>query len=650
MYVGAAAARPRSTFGRGPSSGFGGGGHLHSGSRSIGARPASRSGIGAPLWPKDAKQRGYAGVSDGGGLRRQASAPTLAAPSQGAGGYDHRGHSQAGSNDSTPLPLRRTSSATSVGFRGPAPGRPARPASGQKRYPSSSLNASADMMGSSFHGSFQAPHRADAWQLESRLTERLRDYQMASPGMRQAQYGHAHGHRPSRGGYYPQARLNASDSYALPPRPPPDPWGVPPSASAHPSPDVRMLHARGHAPLYDSFMDHGAMGASGGFDHSSMSMSRLKIYSDLFEEVIERDRVFGSLLRKIKTAYENVLGQEVPMLPHGPQQQMSRQSAGAESVPDLPEGPYGPDLASATGPSSSYDGQHSNEPTTRAEDGPQAREMIRENRVLKDLVERLHLELEEAVKREHRWKQKVVKLKGTQPGHTELVRDDAEEMARLEQPSAWTKKFHASRREPGMQGGKLQEDKDELYKFHAMHGSVHDSPYMDGAEAILNQGGILSMSSISPQNSAPPHPESMLGASQLESARSTDSVPLPQKPDRKRVVRPNHVPCLDFARLAQALEEEEEMAEEEGEDMIPEDEGVAHSTHPHPCHEELMYAHHHGQQARVEDDRSSDGEDGEGEYYLRQLQREVLAGRGAPPHQLAEMYGDDESDGEGGEY
>merc|ERR1719203_1209325 len=53
----------------------------------------------------------------------------------------------------------------------------------------------------------------------------------------------------------------------------------------------------------------------------------------------------------------------------------------------------------------------SNEPTTRAEQGMEAWEMQRENIELKDLVERLHLELEEAIKREHRWKQKVVKLK-----------------------------------------------------------------------------------------------------------------------------------------------------------------------------------------------------------------------------------------------
>merc|ERR1719262_1517253 len=137
-------------------------------------------------------------------------------------------------------------------------------------------------------------------------------------------------------------------------------------------------------------------------DSGGMPESRLKIYSDLFEEVIERDRVFGSLLRKIKTAYDMLLLRTpaVPPFPidasslshHGhPHEGMDQHSWGGQDN---------------RGPSS----LHSNEPTTRAEGG-QAWEMQRENRVLKDLVERLHLELEEAVRREHRWKQKVTKLK-----------------------------------------------------------------------------------------------------------------------------------------------------------------------------------------------------------------------------------------------
>merc|ERR1719326_2425366 len=67
---------------------------------------------------------------------------------------------------------------------------------------------------------------------------------------------------------------------------------------------------------------------------------------------------------------------------------------------------WGGQDARGPGPSS----LHSNEPTTRLEGG-QGWEMQRENRVLKDLVERLHLELEEAVRREQRWKQKAAKLK-----------------------------------------------------------------------------------------------------------------------------------------------------------------------------------------------------------------------------------------------
>merc|ERR1719203_1364450 len=98
-----------------------------------------------------------------------------------------------------------------------------------------------------------------------------------------------------------------------------------------------------------------------GADESALPETRLKIYSDLFEEVIERDRVFGSLLRKIKTAYESVL---------------------CQGVPDLPEGPFGPDMS--MGAEHPHDGPHSSEPTTRAEDSLAAKEMVRENHVLKE--------------------------------------------------------------------------------------------------------------------------------------------------------------------------------------------------------------------------------------------------------------------------
>ncbi|CAE7462096.1 unnamed protein product [Symbiodinium sp. CCMP2456] len=115
----------------------------------------------------------------------------------------------------------------------------------------------------------------------------------------------------------------------------------------------------------------------------------LKIYSDLFEEVIERDRVFGSLLRKVKAAYDSHLTREVGAVPPMP--------GVAESLPKaLPRG-----LAS--------------EPVLAPEvsqvDASQPWELHRENQALKDLIERLHMELEVAVKREQRWKNKASKLK-----------------------------------------------------------------------------------------------------------------------------------------------------------------------------------------------------------------------------------------------
>merc|ERR1719437_285889 len=106
---------------------------------------------------------------------------------------------------------------------------------------------------------------------------------------------------------------------------------------------------------------------------------------------------------------------------------------------------------------------------------------------------------------------------------------------------------------------------------------------------MLNQGGLLSMSSISPQeeepqNSQPPHLESMLGASAIESARSTDSVPLPQRPDRRRVVRPDHVPSLDLARLGEEVEEDDDVLDEEEQELQEEDEAASGE-------EVAMYAH-----------------------------------------------------------
>jgi hypothetical protein len=284
----------------------------------------------------------------------------------------------------------------------------------------------------------------------------------------------------------------------------------------------------------------------------------LKIYSDLFEEVIERDRVFGSLLRKIKTAYDTLLLRQpaVPPLPmDGDSNHMSHgdihQHGWMNQDPRVPGG------------------LHSNEPTTRAEGG-QAWEMQRENRVLKDLVERLHLELEEAVRREHRWKQKVTKLKAKvetvdvrpmqhqasahgfsfslddsrlQQGHTQKMPSDyhvqhaghlqLDEISELKaSANGGVPRFHASRREPTLGEPEPQ-------------------------EGPLNQGGLLSISSISPQTSVPPFPMET-GQEYTDSARSTDSGMLPQRPPMFGRERPQHVPRLDFSRLKEQMEEDEE--------------------------------------------------------------------------------------------
>merc|ERR1711972_1245623 len=180
---------------------------------------------------------------------------------------------------------------------------------------------------------------------------------------------------------------------------------------------------------------------------------------------------------------------------------------------------------------------------------------------------------------EHRWKQKVTKLKaraetsdvrhtppqGAHPGyysksmegswsqghpaaHSQKVpgdyygqapQDYYPQSGHLPQPgsaeapkrasSNGAPRFHASRREPGLGDA-------------------------EGQEGLLNQGGLLSISSISPQTSVPPLPGDGAG----ESARSTDSGMLPQRPTRRHVVKPDNVPRLDFSRLKDQMEEEEE--------------------------------------------------------------------------------------------
>jgi len=162
----------------------------------------------------------------------------------------------------------------------------------------------------------------------------------------------------------------------------------------------------GHSGFDGASQDHYAHGASPqgmGLDDTSLPESRFKIYSDLFEEVIERDRVFGSLLRKIKNSYDFMVmnGMQPQGMPQMPQEATPPHNRSVVENHGVPEGK----------PAHSYGMAHSNEPTTRADDGVQSWEMQRENKFLKDLVERLHQDLEHAVRNEQRWKQKAVKLK-----------------------------------------------------------------------------------------------------------------------------------------------------------------------------------------------------------------------------------------------
>jgi len=448
-------------------------------------------------------------------------------------------------------------------------------------------------------------HRADALQLESRLTERLREHSLSSaeatrrpapaaadprrhaphwsgspwheadsrlgPAAPSFDYGAAaspDGPAGRSGGYWPGQR---------------GPQGP---AWQHQGAEAHYPRQRPPTPSYDMFGGGNAAAAPSMMaDESTASESRLKIYSDLFEEVIERDRVFGSLLRKIKTAYDMLLvknsDHEIPPMP---QQQMSAMGLLPPGPPPLVHGgnesPWvarhsagdwqqAPDMSQSSVVGRPGGGPQSNEPTTRAEDGLQSWEMHRENRVLKDLVERLHLELEEAVKREHRWKQKVAKLK---------VRTDHSGPPRPPAPQdPWAAGYQR-----GMQAVQMQAAPPEeapaapargapaapLRTFHASRREPTQPARQQEQEAVnegLNQGGLLSLSSISPQTSgnlAPEAAECTLASN--ESARSDDSGMLPQRPTRRHVLKPPHVPALDLSCLQQHLEEEEE--EDEGED------------------------------------------------------------------------------------
>lgn len=409
-----------------------------------------------------------------------------------------------------------------------------------------------------------------------------------------------------------------------------------------------------------------------------MPEERLKIYSDLFEEVIERDRVFGSLLRKIKTAYDMLLVGRVdkPMVP---------------PMPDMGVGQWAHEHSGIA--RGAYGGVRSTEPTSRPEDASQAWEVQRENNMLKDLVERLHLELEETVRRENRWRHKATKLKARAESAAAQV-PPGRQRALSGQPH-YAPAPPAPAAGPGMaQGAPVMQTPvatvgmggsgaggvhgapaqmvprayvhadgfDEAWQHHrqpdggavaansavaaahtaamaaaaaahshgggscgssssvvgsqlagvchgnasgssvavqktppqgSVQGHVHHSAapggssvaaghagqhaasrsfhasrreptgaeFDAGPDAGLNQAGLLSISSISPQTSPPP-PQQPESPGALDTGRSTDSGMLPQRPDRRQVIRPSSVPPLDLARLKQ-WEEEEEEAENE---------------------------------------------------------------------------------------
>lgn len=440
-------------------------------------------------------------------------------------------------------------------------------------------------------GGFQ--HRADALQLESRLTEKLREHSLS------ATEGAAR--RPTGG---PRSRMGTSmwpshswqeDSYVqhsgyqhsrFDPRSPNmdggrnlsggSGWGGPggdrrgqlsgpPSASL--TPQMEYGSRSGQRRPMESFAGGSSaaltppqlrsdLSMTGLTESGGMPESRLKIYSDLFEEVIERDRVFGSLLRKIKTAYDMLL-LRAPAVPPLPMDGSSfvHQGRVHEAVMD-PHAWGGQDNRV---PSS----LHSNEPTTRAEGG-QAWEMQRENRVLKDLVERLHLELEEAVRREHRWKQKVTKLKTKvdtsppQAGAYGKVVDDWPSAAVPGHPDFYAQGGHLQPEDRG--AGDAGKRTSSVPRFHP---GLREPSLAEayGQEGPLNQGGLLSLSSISPTASVPPLPESFAA----ESARSEDSGMLPQRPPRGESVKPVQVPRLDFSKLKDQLEDEEDEEETPGE-------------------------------------------------------------------------------------
>eukprot|EP00435_Cladocopium_sp_Y103_P037012 s410_g9.t1 len=428
-------------------------------------------------------------------LLKQSSVPNLAQVPDRLGDGNARARRSAQVQAAyDPRAMRRAASATTLGAR---PDRredyASRMAAGRPlggRYDSSMFHPS-EPLGRQSMGGFP---KADALQLESRLTQRLREHSFNSmeptrrPSRRKGQVllGAAPEYRErdrlsqSLQGRSPMYRTAASTAW---------PEGVPLSGSFSNfgTPNRRPLHSTTSSPYQPSTYSQfgGAPTESG--------ESSLKIYSDLFEEVIERDRVFGPLLRKVKSAYDSML-----------------HSQDASTFAPL-DGTAG-SLRASHEPRG-----RSSEPTIRAEvTTSEPWELHRENQALKDLIERLHMELEEAVKREQRWKTKAAKLK-----------------ARFSSPMTQAVHQHQGLQGwmPGDQGypdwacheGDLMNLQPGAMRSSAAFQANRREPVVSEVQAadLLNQAHLMSLSSISPQHSQ--LQRSMMEPLDHGSARSEDS-------------------------------------------------------------------------------------------------------------------------------
>jgi len=276
------------------------------------------------LLPKD---RRPPHPSEAFGLARQASAPSLGNNNQAGLDSFSRGGSPSeggyGGLGNSPM-LRRTMSATCMGNRGGIP----RPSFGHggRRYESPSRYGTPDRGPDSFvsRGVTGSQPRVDALQLESRLKERLREHSLLSHEGTRPPTADMHHRAPmwpsspfNRGRRYDErfaGRSPYADQHGAPHpsfdeswcggQPCPDRHNSSMSMmSSHHMGDSHYGHSGYHGASQDHFVD-GPCPQSMGLDDTSMPESRFKVYSDLFEEVIERDRVFGSLLRKIKNSYD----------------------------------------------------------------------------------------------------------------------------------------------------------------------------------------------------------------------------------------------------------------------------------------------------------------------------------------------------------